>query len=292
MEDLTAPDPDAAPAPALGENGALTSARVLAEGPDWRVQEVICRAGPADPRFEEAHERVAIAAVLSGVFTYRCIHGRVVLAPGALLLGDPGGCFECGHEHGVGDACVSVHMAPSFVEGVLGGLKGVHQARFSRAGLPPLEPLSPLMTDARALVRDPDPMLAEEFAAGLCAAAFTFDQDGTEAPASLAEEARAVSAAQLIASRFAEPLTIANLAEEVGLARRRFAGAFKQAIGVSPYNYVLSRRLEAAAERLRAGAASVLDVALDCGFGDLSEFTRRFSARYGRPPARYRDERS
>jgi len=122
----------------------------------------------------------------------------------------------------------------------------------------------------------------------LCAAAFRLDHDVDEAGASLDQEARAVRAAQIIEASYAEPLSIAGLAADVGLTRRRLADAFKRALGVSPYNYILSRRLEAAAERLRAGAACVIDVALDCGFGDLSEFTRRFSARYGSPPGRDR----
>jgi AraC family transcriptional regulator len=274
--------------PPLGENGAAIAARPLAAGEDWFVQEVVCRCGPDDPRFEEAHERVSIAAVLSGVFTYRCGNGRAVLTPGALLLGEAGGCFECGHEHGSGDRCVSFHFAPGFVDEVLAGLRGAGRAGFLRAGLPPLEHLSPLMTQARALASGPDPLLAEQLGLNLLAAAFRLDQDAEVAPASLDQEARAVRAVRIIEDRYAEPLTIAGLAAEVGLTRRRLAGAFRRAIGVSPYNYILSRRLQAAAERLRSSADSVLDVALDAGFGDLSEFTRRFAARYGRPPGRYR----
>src|SRR5215469_2963034 len=35
----------------------------------------------------------------------RCF-GRATLVPGALMLGNPGACFECGHDHGVGDRCL------------------------------------------------------------------------------------------------------------------------------------------------------------------------------------------
>jgi len=47
-------------------------------------------------------------------------------------------------------------------------------------------------------------------------------------------------------------------------------------------------RLEAAARRLREERSTVLAIALDVGFGDLSEFTRRFRAKFGKPPAQYR----
>ena len=80
--------------------------RTLAQGPGWRVQSVICRSGPGDRAFEERHDWTSVAAVLSGAFTYRSDRGRTIMAPGALLLGNAGRCFECGHEHGTGDHCV------------------------------------------------------------------------------------------------------------------------------------------------------------------------------------------
>lgn len=66
------------------------------------------------------------------------------------------------------------------------------------------------------------------------------------------------------------------------------ATAFREGLGVTPYNYILRHRLDAAARRLIEGSEPVLDIALDVGFGDLSEFTRRFRARFGRPPAAFR----
>jgi len=59
-------------------------------------------------------------------------------------------------------------------------------------------------------------------------------------------------------------------------------------MGVTPYHYLLSRRLDAAMRRLRSTREPVLTTALECGFGDLSEFTRRFRRRFGTSPASYR----
>ncbi|QUD87286.1 AraC family transcriptional regulator [Phenylobacterium montanum] len=268
------------------------TSRLLAEGAGWRAEEVICRCGPDDPGFEEAHDWTAVAAVMSGVFTYRTWQGRAVLARGALMLGEAGKCFECGHEHGMGDRCVSFHFSPAFAEDVAGGLAGVRRAGFARPSLAPVDSLAPLMVEARALAAAPDPLRAEQAAIAMASAALAGDQDGRLQRPSAREEAQAVQAARIIQQRFAEPLTIAGLAAEVGLSRRRFATAFRATLGATPYHYILGRRLEAAAERLAAGEDGVLQVALDCGFGDLSEFTRRFSARFGRPPARWRRARA
>src|SRR5690349_5774000 len=91
----------------LGHMSAVLAAppplRVLAQGSGWRASEVICRLGPQDRPFEEKHERVSIAAVIDGTFQYRSAAGRGLLYPGAVMLGNAGTCYECGHEHGVGD---------------------------------------------------------------------------------------------------------------------------------------------------------------------------------------------
>src|SRR4051794_26215084 len=96
--------------------GSGTTARTLAQGEDWRVLEIVCRSGPSDRPFEERHDWASVSAVLSGVFTYRSDRGRAMMTPGSLLLGRHGACFECGHEHGVGDRCVSFQFAPALVE--------------------------------------------------------------------------------------------------------------------------------------------------------------------------------
>jgi AraC-like DNA-binding protein len=118
--------------------------------------------------------------------------------------------------------------------------------------------------------------------------ALALDADAAPRPGDGREVARAAAAARIIEARYAEPLTIAGLAREVGLTQRRLAHVFRQSVGVTPYNYIIGRRLDAAAARLLAGPEGVLEIALDVGFGDLSEFTRRFRSRFGRPPAAFR----
>src|SRR5215472_18115363 len=76
------------------------SMHLLASGPGWRVEDVVCFAGPRDRPFEEQHSAVCVSAVTRGTFQYRSPDGRTTLVPGALMLGNPGACFECGHEHG------------------------------------------------------------------------------------------------------------------------------------------------------------------------------------------------
>jgi AraC-like DNA-binding protein len=260
----------------------LTSARTLASGEGWRVEEVVCRAGPGDAPYEERHDWVSIAAVMSGTFTYLGERGRALLAPGALLLGNVGTCFQCGHEHAAGDRCIAFHLAPELVEQAAVSLTGARRAGFTAAAIPPVETLLPLFT---AIQRSGD---HEGLALEVAATALALDQDAEIRPADARETARADAAVRIIEASYAEPLTVTSLSREVGLSPRRFATAFREGLGVTPYNYILLHRLDAAARRLLDGSEPVLDIALDVGFGDLSEFTRRFRARFGRPPAAFR----
>src|SRR5208283_799598 len=54
------------------------------------------------------------------------------------------------------------------------------------------------------------------------------------------------------------------------------------------HQYVLRARLREAAVRLAAQPNKVLDIALDCGFGDVSNFNRAFRAEFGVSPRVYR----
>lgn len=271
---------------------APMSSRVLATGAGWHVQEVVCGAGPSDPRFEEQHAWTSVAAVLQGTFTYRTSAGRALLVPGALMLGEAGSSFECGHDHGRGDHCVSFHVSPALSDELLAGRRGRrsgHAQRYSVPSLPPDDRWLPVLASARLLTRrSSEPLLAEQLCLDAATLALDAAYDQREQQASAAEQRRAVTAVAFIEARLAGPLTIVDIAAAAGMSRRRFATAFRRAVGISPYAFVLQRRLEAAAVRLRTDDESVLQVALACGFGDLSEFTRRFGACFGVAPGRFR----
>src|SRR5688572_28059798 len=76
-----------------GAPGRATATR-LATGAEWSVDDVICTSGPADRPFEEQHSGISIAVVAAGTFDYRSPAGRAFMAPGSLLLGNDGACFE------------------------------------------------------------------------------------------------------------------------------------------------------------------------------------------------------
>src|SRR5881296_2508467 len=149
------------------------NAQILASGTGWSVRDVLCDHGPHDRAFTEEHAETAIAAVMEGSFQYRTQAGSAVLVPGALLLGNAGSCFECGHEHAQGDRCLAFHFTPAFFEGIAVGVPGVRKARFSCASMPPTSELIGLLAEAEVARDERDNAALEELATRLAGAVLT-----------------------------------------------------------------------------------------------------------------------
>lgn len=95
-------------------------------------------------------------------------------------------------------------------------------------------------------------------------------------------------ARDLADARYFEPLGVDDLAAAAGLSRAHFSREFKQAFGVSPHAYLLTRRLERAAALLRTTDRSVADICLSVGLQSIGSFTTSFSRTYGQSPTSYR----
>ena len=95
-------------------------------------------------------------------------------------------------------------------------------------------------------------------------------------------------AKDLADSRFAEPLTVADLAESARLSPAHFSREFRRAFGESPHAYLLTRRLERAAAMLRMTDRSVADICVGVGLSSVGSFTTTFTRLYGKSPTAYR----
>jgi AraC family transcriptional regulator len=78
------------------------------------------------------------------------------------------------------------------------------------------------------------------------------------------------------------------LAALVGMPVRRFTTAFRQAFGMTPWQFVLDARLAAAADLLRTTNDPVTVIALAVGFATPSHFATAFARHHGVSPSRYR----
>jgi len=101
-------------------------------------------------------------------------------------------------------------------------------------------------------------------------------------------ERHLLRARDLADARYDEPLTVDDLAAAAFMSRAHFSRAFKRAFGESPYNYLLTRRLERSAHLLRSTDWSVTDICMAVGLTSVGSFTTSFTKVYGRSPTAYR----
>ncbi|HZQ54373.1 MAG TPA: AraC family transcriptional regulator [Bryobacteraceae bacterium] len=272
--------------------------RVLASGNGCSVSDVICRAGPRDHPSEEQHSNFCIAVVVNGSFQYRSGRGRELMTPGSLLLGNAGQYFECAHEHGVGDRCISFAYEPQRLENLaVQASLPIRKPSFSALRLPPIREMSGVIARTRALLAEADrsPRTGEqttiwhEIATDLAVRALELTNgSNSNHRSSPASEGRVTRIVRLIDSRPAAKHDLASLAQEARLSPYHFLRVFQRLTGLTPHQYVLRARLCHAAAKLLLEPARVLDIALDCGFQDISNFNHSFRAEFGLSPRLFR----
>ena len=86
-----------------------------------------------------------------------------------------------------------------------------------------------------------------------------------------------------------EGLTLAMLAETVGLGEAALRSLINQELGYRNFNDFLHHyRLQEAAARLTSQDLPILSIALECGYGSIGPFNRAFRQRFGMTPTEYR----
>jgi len=304
---------------ATGAAACHPTCRVLARGEGWVVEDLICASGPQDPIFEERHGDVSIAMVLAGTFQYRGSAGQgsanggsakrgsvksgsanggirnELMTPGSLLLGNAGQSFEVGHEHAAGDRCLSFQFAPEYFERIASdaGVKKSDRG-FRMLRLPPLRELSSLIARARAGLEYSADTPWEELSVELAAATVRVERGISSraenaVPSAIARVTRSVRA---IERRPDGALGLGGLAREAGLSPYHFLRTFERLTGITPHQYVRRARLREAASRLAVEREKVLDIAYDCGFGDVSNFNRAFRTEFGVSPLRWKAQQT
>jgi AraC-like DNA-binding protein len=257
--------------------------RRIASGEGWSVSDVICTSGPGDRPFEEQHAGVSVALVVAGTFQYRSPLGSSMLTPGSLLLGNPGQCFECGHEHAAGDRCIAFRYAPHFFDEIAAG------RRLRASHVPPTRELSRLFVHSVAGGALGTSVAWDEMAVELAEAALrlTSNKDRPAQP-DAAMLRRVTESVRRIEAEPGASWTLTRLAAESGQSPYHYLRVFQQVTGVTPHQFVLRARLRVAALQLVAGQAKVIDIALGAGFGDVSNFNSAFRREFGATPRAFR----
>lgn len=85
-----------------------------------------------------------------------------------------------------------------------------------------------------------------------------------------------------------EEWPVERLASVSGVSEAHFARSFKEAFGVPPHRYLLTRRIERAKALLRDTDTPIIDIALETGWQSLGTFGRVFRDVTGESPSELR----
>lgn len=233
-----------------------------------------------------AHEALEVACVMQGSVRYAVGRDDFVVGSGESCL------VPVGHEHLTfiepGTEAVSIWLGRDFVDG-LAGLLERRGRRVLRAGVvrdrAPVRSLAELMLDEAE--RQADGCFLSIDALGEALAIRLLRQAEEDGAGRAGSDPRIRRAVDEVQARYAEGLSVDELARAAGMSRYHFSRQFRKQIGKSPYQYLVSTRVQRAAELLRRGRHSVTEAAYSVGFSDPSRFARAFRRQMGCAPSAY-----
>jgi AraC-like DNA-binding protein len=99
--------------------------------------------------------------------------------------------------------------------------------------------------------------------------------------------AKLKKAKDIIIARMAEPPTLKELSETIGLSLKKLKEGFKQIYGDTVYGFLLDYKMEVARKLLESGDHNVNEVGLKVGYSTSSHFIAAFKKKFGTTPKKY-----
>jgi len=207
--------------------------------------------------------------------------GVILLNPGAVHTGEPA------DEHGF--EMRSVYPTASHMQRAVFELTGCHQALpfFTDVRIDHPWAMKNVLALHKALAQEADVLECESRFTETLAELIKRYADIRAGEQRLGKERKAIRRVrQYIDERFAQGISLAQLAEHVSLSPYYLLRVFRAEIGMPPYAYLESVRIRQAQRLIEAGKPLV-EVAVEVGFSSQSHFTHRFKQIIGVTPGQY-----
>jgi AraC family transcriptional regulator len=230
-----------------------------------------------------AHQRASVYLVLHGALMEWCDHRSLRVTPGDLFF-LPAGQLHANHFFAPETAVFSAWMGRRWLQRLEEyGLALDAPAYF------PGGPLSGLALRLRREARESDA------ASALVMEGVTLELLGEIArcrdPVAGRRPPRWLAQTEaMLRERFAENLTLEEIARGAGVHPVHLASAFRDRYGCTVGDFVRRLRIEHACREIARSDTPLIEIALDAGFANQSHFTRVFKQMIGLTPARYRRE--
>ena len=229
--------------------------------------------GLAQPFAAHSHRHYVIGRVEEGERELELNGKRVRIAPGDLIVFNPGDVHGCQHASEALFAYDSVTIAAEILDDAYLRLP----RRGNREALRAFDDLlSSIEGKDGAEILERALFLASCLDAG----------EAYSANTTIHEES-ALRVFAHLCGHLAEPHTIAELSTIEGISEYALIRAYRKRFSITPLQHLMSLRVECACELLSEGTAPA-DVAAETGFADQAHLTRVFKQRIGTTPAAYR----
>ena len=103
-----------------------------------------------------------------------------------------------------------------------------------------------------------------------------------------ADKKKLQAAKEIVRQRLQNPLSLGELAKEVGINEYKLKKGFKELFGTTVFAYLAQLRLENACRLLRDTQQNVKEIAYELGYASPQHFQRVFKQQYGVTPGQFR----
>ncbi len=91
-----------------------------------------------------------------------------------------------------------------------------------------------------------------------------------------------------IHTNYGEDITLFDIANSANIKESECLRCFKTVLNTSPIKYLKTYRIERSAFALKTSVQPIIDIALSCGFVEMSYFSKSFKEQYKMTPSEYR----
>ncbi len=257
----------------------MSELRELLKADDYSISDWTCD-GRDSPQRDEVKSSCEIVFVRRGVFVATSRGDETLLTPNEVWLHPPGLPYRIRHPRG-GDECTVLTVSE--------GLRDQYAPRIQKRAVAAVSSgIFQIQHHLWSLARrsEASRLEADESVRLLLEEVYAHEPRQSMSR----QHHRLVRRSQeLLAARFADKLSLRDLAATVGASQYHLSRIFRLGTGQSLHGYQRTLRVRAALSRLAQGEKDLTRLALDLGFCDHSHFTRSFARIFGQPPSRWRE---
>lgn len=92
-----------------------------------------------------------------------------------------------------------------------------------------------------------------------------------------------------IKKNYSNDISLKDIAKHIAMSPSHLSFLFKRVTGVSPYEYIITERIDKAVDLIINSDKTILQISIECGFNNLATFNKSFKKRMNVPPSSLRN---